>query len=197
MTVPDFFKEMQAIIERNSLAEWKTYLTWHLVHAEAPLLPAAFVDENFAFYGKILTGAKQLRPRWKRCVDFTDMQLGDDLGRKFVERTFGADGKARTLKMVEALEKALGEDIRGLPWMTDATKQQALVKLHAITNKIGYPDKWRDYSSVKIERGDALGNAARAGEFEFHRQIGQDRQAGGPRRVGHDVLPPSTPITTR
>jgi len=171
VAVPEFFRGLQAEIERASLADWKTYLTWHVLHSEAPLLPRAFVEENFAFYGTTLTGAKELRPRWKRCVDFTDNQLGEALGRKYVERTFGAQGKERTLRMVEALEKALGEDIRALPWMTEPTKQQALVKLKAITNKIGYPDKWRDYSSVRILRGDALGNAARADEFEFRRQL--------------------------
>ena len=144
---PDFFKAVEAGIQSASLPEWKTYLTWHLLHSEAPLLPAAFVEENFDFYGKTLTGAKEMRPRWKRCVDFTDAQLGEALGRKFVERTFGAEGKERTLKMVDALEKALGQDLEKVPWMTPATRQQALVKLQAITNKIGYPDKWRDYSS--------------------------------------------------
>ena len=160
-----------AEIQSASLPEWKTYLTWHLLHSEAPLLPTAFVEENFNFYGKTLTGAKEMRPRWKRCVDFTDAQLGEALGRKFVERTFGAEGKERTLKMVDALEKALGQDIEKLPWMTPATRQQALVKLKAITNKIGYPDKWRDYSSVAIERDDAIGNGFRADQFEFQRQL--------------------------
>ena len=112
-----------------------------------------------------------MRPRWKRCVDFTDSQLGEALGQKYVERTFGAEGKARTLEMVNALEKALGEDIQDLSWMSPATKQQALVKLHAITNKIGYPDKWRDYSSVVIKRDDALGNDDRAAAFEVHREL--------------------------
>jgi len=168
---PDFFKAVEAEIQRASLPEWKTYLTWHLLHSEAPLMPAAFVEENFDFYGKTLTGAKELRPRWKRCVDFTDGQLGEALGRKFVERTFGAEGKERTLKMVDALEKALGQDLEKVPWMTPATRQQAIVKLKAITNKIGYPDKWRDYSSVAIERGDAMGNAFRADQFEFERQL--------------------------
>ena len=104
-------------------------------------------------------------------MDFTDSQLGEALGKKYVEQTFGPEGKARTLQMVHALEKALGEDIQKLPWMSPATKQQALIKLHAITNKIGYPDKWRDYSSVVIKRDDALGNDVRAAAFEFHRQL--------------------------
>ena len=120
-------------------------------------------------------------------MDFTDSQLGEALGQKYVERTFGAEGKERTLEMVDAIEKALGEDIQDLAWMTPATKEQALVKLHAITNKIGYPDKWRDYSSVEIKRDDALGNDDRAAAFEMHRELAEDRQAGGPQRVGHDA----------
>jgi putative endopeptidase len=181
---PDFFKAVNDEIQSASLDDWKTYLRWHVVHSEAPLLPTAFVDENFNFYGKTLTGAKQQRPRWKRCVDFTDNQLGEALGRKFVERTFGGDAKQRTLKMVDAIEKALGRDIEQLTWMTPATKQQALVKLHAVTNKIGYPDKWRDYSSVEIKRDDAVGNGVRADGFEFQRELNKigkpvDRQEWG------------------
>ena len=112
-----------------------------------------------------------MRPRWKRCVDFTDHQLGEALGKKYVERTFGAEGKERTLKMVHALETAMGQGIEKLSWMTPATKKEALIKLRAITNKIGYPEKWRDYSSVTIKRDDAMGNAFRADEFEFQRQL--------------------------
>jgi len=168
---PDFFKALDAEIKTASLADWKSYLTWHLVHAQARILPTAFVRENFDFFGKTLTGATEMRPRWKRCVDFTDAELGEALGRKFVERTFGKEGKERTLTMVNALEKALGEDIQQLSWMSPATKQKAEIKLKAITNKIGYPDKWRDYSSVTIKRDDPLGNDFRADEFEFQRQL--------------------------
>lgn len=167
---PDFFKAMSSEIQNVPLSDWKTYLTWHLLHSEARLLPTPFVDENFNFYGKTLTGAKEMRPRWKRCVEFTDEQLGEALGQKFVERTFGKQGKERTLQMVDALENALGQDIQGLSWMSAATKQQAEVKLKAIANKIGYPDKWRDYSSITIKRDDAAGNAIRADQFEFQRQ---------------------------
>jgi len=168
---PDFFTAMNAEIQGSSLADWKAYLTWHVLHSEARFLPSAFVQENFAFYGKTLSGATELRPRWKRCVDYADEQLGFALGRKFVDRTFGAEGKARMLKMVNALEKAMGEDLEANTWMTPATKQKALEKLHAITNKIGYPDKWRDYSSVMIRRDDALGNGFRADHFEFQREL--------------------------
>jgi endothelin-converting enzyme/putative endopeptidase len=168
---PDFFKAVNALVQSASLDDWKVYLTWQTLHSEVPVLPNSFLKENFDFYGKTLTGAEQMRPRWKRCVDYTDTQLGEALGKKFVEQTFGAEGKARTLKMVGALEKALGEDIQKLPWMTAATKKEAIVKLHAITNKIGYPEKWRDYSSVTIKRDDAIGNGFRCDEFEFQRQI--------------------------
>ena len=170
VAVPAYMQALNGAIERFSLADWKTYLTWHLLHAAAPLLAGAFVKENFDFYDKTLKGTTEIRPRWKRCVDFTDGELGEALGKEFVEKTFGAEGKARTLKMVDALEKALGQDLEQLPWMTAETKKQALVKLHAISNKIGYPDHWRDYSSVAIRRDDPVGNTARANAFEFQRQ---------------------------
>ena len=171
VSVPDFFKAMNAAIAQTSLDDLKAYMRWHLVHAEASLLPKAFVDEDFAFYGKLLTGAEELEPRWKRCVGAVDSDLGFALGRKFVDQTFGAEGKARTLKMVQEIEKALNDDIHSLTWMTPATKEQALIKLRAVTNKIGYPDKPRDYSTVKIVRGDAVGNDERATEFEVHREL--------------------------
>jgi putative endopeptidase len=186
---PDFVKAVDAQVQGASLDDWKTYLRWHLLHSSAPMLPSAFVAENFAFYGKVLTGAAELRPRWKRCVDYTDSQLGEALGRKFVEKTFGAQGKERTLAMVHELEKALGKDIQNLSWMTPATKQQAEIKLKAITNKIGYPDKWRDYSSVMIARDDALGNSQRADTFEVHRVLAK---IGKPLdRTEWDMTPPT------
>jgi endothelin-converting enzyme/putative endopeptidase len=168
---PDFFKALDGQIESHSLEDWGAYLTWHLLHADTAFLPAAFVRETFSFYGQTLTGQKEMRPRWKRCVDYADNQLGEALGSKFVERTFGAEGKQRTLQMVDALEKALGQDIETLGWMTPATREKAIEKLKAITNKIGYPDKWRDYSSVAIARDDAMGNSFRADQFEFQRQL--------------------------
>ncbi len=168
---PEFFQTIDRQIQEIPLEDWKVYLAWHLLHSEAPLLPSALLKENFDFYGRTLTGATEMRPRWKRCVQLTDAQFGEALGKKYVEKTFGAAGKDRTLKMVHALEKALGEDIEKLPWMTPATKKEAIVKLHAITNKIGYPDKWRDYSSVEVKREDAIGNAFRADQFEFQRQL--------------------------
>ncbi|HUO60774.1 MAG TPA: M13 family metallopeptidase [Candidatus Acidoferrales bacterium] len=169
--MPEFFKGMSTLMNATPLDDVKTYLTWQLVHSTAAMLPTAFVNENFAFYGKTLTGQLELRPRWKRCVRRTDEALGEALGKAYVDQTFGAEGKARTLAMVKALEKALDRDIKEVPWMTEETKKQALVKLAAIENKIGYPDKWRDYSKLEIVRGDALGNFIRGTEFESKRQF--------------------------
>ncbi|HEX4495453.1 MAG TPA: M13 family metallopeptidase [Thermoanaerobaculia bacterium] len=166
---PDFFKGMDQLLAAHSLDDWKAYLRWQTVRDAAPLLPAAFVNENFNFYDKTLNGTKELRPRWKRCVEFTDRELGEALGQRYVETNFGAEGKERMSKMVVALESALDRDIRDLSWMTDETKKRALEKRVAIANKIGYPDHWRDYSPVKIVRGDALGNSERTSEFEATR----------------------------
>ena len=186
---PDFFKALDGQIESHSLEDWKAYLTWHLLHANTAFLPAVFVRETFSFYGQTLTGQKEMRPRWKRCVDYADNQLGEALGRKFVERTFGAEGKQRTLQMVDALEKALGQDIQTVGWMTPATREKALEKLKAITNKIGYPDKWRDYSSVAVARDDAMGNSFRADQLEFQRQL---NKIGKPLDRGEwDMTPPT------
>ena len=168
---PDFFQKVNSAVESISVEDWKTYLRWHAVRAAAPTLSDPFVRENFSFYGQYLNGQKELQPRWKRCVQTTDGLLGEALGQPYVAETFGPDGKQRMLKMVNALEESLGQDIEGLDWMTPETKKQALVKLHAITNKIGYPDTWRDYSSVKIVRGDFLGNAQRARGFEIKRNL--------------------------
>jgi putative endopeptidase len=189
VSVPDFFKTLEAVLKETSFADLKTYLRWHLVHSEAPFLAKAFVDENFHFFGQTLTGAQELQPRWKRCVQAVDADLGFALGQKYVEQTFPPDAKARVLRMVQEIEKVLGEDIQSLDWMTPATKEQALVKLRGVTNKIGYPDKWRDYSSVKIVRGQAAGNDERATEFEVRRQLSQ---IGQPTDRGEwDMTPPT------
>lgn len=168
---PDFVKAMDATLGEASLDDVKTYLTWHTLHAASPFLPDAFVKERFDFFGKTLTGAKELKPRWKRCVEATDGAIGEALGRAYVDKTFGAEGKTRVLAMVQAIEKALEHDIKQLDWMGEQTKMAALSKLAAIDNKIGYPDKWRDYSALVIKPGDALGNVERANSFETHRQL--------------------------
>jgi len=168
---PDFIKGFGQLLATTPLDQLKAYLRWQVAHASAAVLAKPFVDENFRFFGAALTGAKELRPRWKRCVQYTDSDLGEALGQAFVKEAFGPQAKADTLKMVHELESALENDINGLAWMTPATKKEALVKLHAIADKIGYPDRWRDYSALSIVRGDALGNSQRSNAFEFHRQM--------------------------
>jgi putative endopeptidase len=167
---PEFFKQVNGVIESESLESLKTYVNWHLLDSAAPWLSKPYVDANFKMQ-QALTGQSEIQARWKRCVDATDAALGEALGQKYVEETFGAEGKTRMLKMVDALETSLDQDIRNLPWMTEDTKKQAKVKLEAIRNKIGYPDVWRDYSSLNIARGDLIGNFLRANEFESRRQI--------------------------
>jgi endothelin-converting enzyme/putative endopeptidase len=171
VTVPDFFKAMGQVLASTPTDDLKTYLRWQVVHSSAAILPTTFVNENFEFYGKALTGAKELRPRWKRCVQYTDGDLGEALGQAFVKEAFGPEAKADTLKMVHEIEGALEKDVNALTWMTPDTKREALVKLKAVADKIGYPDKWRDYSALRIAHGDALGNSQRSNAFEFRRQL--------------------------
>jgi putative endopeptidase len=168
---PGFFKAMNEELAKESLADWKTYLRWHLVNADAPFLTAAFLNENFAFYGKTLRGQEELQPRWKRCTEYVDDDLGEALGQVYVEKYFSPEAKQQALKMVKEIDAAMAADIDSLPWMSATTKQQALLKLHGMANKIGYPDKWRDYSKLEIVRGDELGNVTRARKFEFDRQL--------------------------
>ncbi|MGA2716241.1 MAG: M13 family metallopeptidase [Xanthobacteraceae bacterium] len=156
---------------QTSLDDLKTYLTWRILLDTAFSLPKSFVDENFDFFGKTLTGAKEIQPRWKRCVEETDTALGEALGQKYVEVAFSGPAKARALDLVHEIESAMEQDIKAAPWMTQPTKQQALAKLAAAANKIGYPDKWRDYSTVVILRDDFGGNNLRASEFERHRNL--------------------------
>jgi len=168
---PAFFEEVNRLLKSTPLDGWKAYLRWHVAHARARYLSTAFVQADFDFFGKYLRGTPELRPRWKRCVQYVDRDLGEALGQVFVERTFSADMKARTLAMTKEIEKAMEDDIKQLPWMGEATRQQALLKLHAVVNKVGYPDKWRDYSSIRIDRADFAGNVRRAAIFEGRRQL--------------------------
>jgi putative endopeptidase len=166
-----FFQEGNAVVESTPLADWKAYLRWHVVRAAAPYLSDPFVQEDFRFNRQYLQGAKELEPRWKRCVQSTDRALGDDLGRLYVEKTFGPDSKARMGKMIEALTAALRDDVESLPWMTAETKKKALAKLDAFsTAKVGYPEKWKDYSTVEVKRDDYFGNSRRARVFEIERE---------------------------
>jgi endothelin-converting enzyme/putative endopeptidase len=168
---PDFFKALNAELVNETLASWKTYLRWHLINANAPFLSSDFVNADFDFYGKTLQGAQQLEPRWKRCVGYVDNDIGEALGQVYVEKNFSPEAKQRAQKMVKEIEDAMGQDIDSLSWMTPTTKQHALEKLHAVANKIGYPDKWRDYGALTIARDDEMGNVLRAREFEFRRQL--------------------------
>jgi putative endopeptidase len=168
---PVFMKELDQQIQSAPLDDWKSYLRFHVLTANAPYLSSKFVETDFDFYSRTLRGTQQNRPRWKRCVGLVDRQLGEALGQEFVARTFGPDLKAKTLLMTRQVEQAMEADIKQLTWMSPQTKEQALAKLHALANKIGYPDKWRDYSSVAIRRDDFLGNVHRASEFESRRQL--------------------------
>jgi putative endopeptidase len=167
---PDFFKQVNGVIESESLDSFKIYVSWHLLNASAPWLSQPFVDDNFKFQ-QALTGQKEIQARWKRCTNLVDHELGEALGERYVDLTFGPEGKQRMLKMVDALEQSLGQDIRDLSWMSEETKKQAQIKLEAIRNKIGFPDKYRDYSSVLIKPNDLMGNIDRANMFESKRQI--------------------------
>jgi putative endopeptidase len=170
VTNPDFFKQVNGVLESESLDALKTYISWHVLNSTAPWLSQPFVEANFKFQQN-LTGQKEIQARWKRCVNLTDRELGEALGQKYVEETFGPDAKQRMVKMVDALEKSLAEDVHDLSWMSEETKKQALVKLEAIRNKIGYPAVYRDYSSVVIKPDDLLGNVERANTFESKRQV--------------------------
>src|SRR4051794_5800266 len=170
VTVPDFVKGFNSVLQTQTVGDLKDYIVWHYVNASSRLLPKPFVDQTFDFFGRTLAGTKELRPRWKRCVSATDDELGEALGQKFVEKTFGQEGKERTLALVGEIEKQMGIDIDSLTWMSPETKKAAHVKLEAVTNKIGYPDKWRDYSTISIAKDDYFGNWYRSNEFESKRQ---------------------------
>ncbi|MGZ4823463.1 MAG: M13 family metallopeptidase [Terriglobales bacterium] len=171
VAAPDFVKAMEAVITTEPLPALQAYLRWHLVHAQARWLSTPFVDEDFNFYSRTLTGVRELQARWKRCVRYTDRALGEALGQAYVEIAFSAEARQRARRMVEQIEQAMARDIQQLTWMSEATKQQALTKLHAVVNKIGYPDKWRDYRALQIAPRDALGNGERSNAFEFMRQL--------------------------
>lgn len=168
---PDFFKALDTYLTGTPIEDWKTYLRWHLVNAAAPGLTEKFVNEDFEFRGKTLTGTKEIQPRWKRCVQATDRNLGEALGQVYVQKYFPPAAKARALEMVHNLLAALKDDLQTLPWMGPETRAQATAKLEAFTLKIGYTDKWRDYSALKIDRRSYADNIMRSAEFEFARRL--------------------------
>jgi putative endopeptidase len=171
VAVPDFYRGLNTLLTSTELQRTKDYLIWHYVSAKAPLLSQAFVNENFNFYGRTLTGAKELQPRWKRCVTLTDRSLGEALGQIYVQKVFGPQGKEKTRELVAIIERQMAADIDSLTWMSAETKQQALAKLKGVTNKIGYPEKWKNYDSVRITPGDVVGDEQRAREFEVRRNL--------------------------
>jgi putative endopeptidase len=158
VATPDYFKALNGLLQTEPLDSWKSYLRWHALHGQATNLPKAFFDENFDFFGKTLQGQKEPLPRWKQCTSMTDRALGEAVGQDWVKQNFPPAAKDSMDKLVAALEKSLGDDIKTLPWMSDDTKKAAEEKLAMIRNKIGYPEKWRDYSSVKVNRDDLIGN---------------------------------------
>jgi putative endopeptidase len=166
VATPGFFKGLNDLIAKEPVSAWKSYLRWHTLHGAAINLPKAFFDENFAFFGQTLAGQKEPTPRWKQCTRMTDNALGEAVGQDWVKLHFPPAAKASMDQLVAALEKSLDDDIKTLPWMTDATKKAAEEKLSMIRNKIGYPEKWRDYSALKVERGDLIGNLRRNAVFE-------------------------------
>jgi putative endopeptidase len=189
VTAPAFFKEVNAELASQPLENWKTYLRFHVADSSSPYLSANFVQENFDFYRKYLRGAKEMQPRWKRCVQYADRDLGEALGQAYVRKVFSPELKQSTLEMVKQIEAAMEQRIRQLDWMSPETKQQALTKLHGIRNKIGYPDKWRDYSSVTITRNDFIGDVHNAVAFEHRRDIAK---IGKPVDRGEwDISPPT------
>jgi predicted metalloendopeptidase len=168
---PDFFKALNTELTARPVADWKTYYRWHLLNASAPGLPEKFVVEEFEFRGKALTGAKEILPRWKRCVQATDRSLGEALGQLYVEKYFPPEAKAHALVMVHNLIAALRADLQTLSWMSPETRAEATAKLEAFAVKIGYTDKWRDYSDLKIDRTSFLANQRRAAAFDFQRRL--------------------------
>jgi len=163
---PDFFKAMNDVIQNQSLDNIKSYLRFHALNAAAPWLSQPYVDLNFDFFQKTLQGQMEQEARWKRCTTLSDRSLGEAVGQDWVKENFPPAAKANMEKLVAALEKALNEDIQSLPWMTPETKKQAEAKLAAFRQKIGYPEKWRDYSKLEVKRDDLLGNIWRSHAFE-------------------------------
>jgi len=171
VTSPEFFKGLEQLLEQHPLEQWKSYLRWQMLHGSAPYLGKAFVDADFDFYPHTLGGAQEQMPRWRRCVQAADFHLGEALGQAYVERAFPPESKRMAVELVLDVEDALSRDIDSLEWMTPATKREAQKKLHAIEPKVGYPQRWRDYSSLKISRASYINDAHEAVAFEFRRRL--------------------------
>jgi predicted metalloendopeptidase len=177
VAVPEFFEALEGLLKETPSETLQAYLRWNLINGTTGVLTEEIVQANFEFYGKMLQGQQEMRPRWKRCVAATDNALGEILARFFVERRFPGDSKKKALEMVHGIEKAFDDNLPALAWMDDGTRARAVEKSKAVTNKIGYPDQWRDYSSVETSADDYFGSAMSATEFEFHRNA---RKIGRP-----------------
>ncbi|HET7583713.1 MAG TPA: M13 family metallopeptidase [Gemmatimonadaceae bacterium] len=167
---PDFFKALDGMLDSVPVEDWQAYLRWHVLDNAAPALSSAFVNEDFNF-NRNFTGATELLPRWRRCLQATNAALGEALGQEYVRRTFTPAAKKRALEMVNNLQAALRDHIEGAAWMSDTTKQRAIAKLQAFTKKIGYPDKWRDYSTLEVKPGAFVENLLRARSWETARNL--------------------------
>ncbi len=186
---PGYVTTVEYELSHGSLPAIKSYLRWHAVHGSAALLAKPFAQENFAFFNQILNGQKEEQPRWKRCTRMTDGALGEAVGQDWVKANFPPTAKENMKKLITALETAMAEDLKTLPWMGEATKVEARKKLDAITDKIGYPDKWKDYTTVEVKRDDLLGNVTRAGAFERKRNLAKFGQPVDPTEWG--MTPPT------
>ncbi|MCC7176479.1 MAG: M13 family metallopeptidase [Bryobacterales bacterium] len=186
---PEFFRALESLVKSRTVDDWKAYLSWHLLHLAAPTLPRAFVEEDFDFFGRTLGGQKTQRPRWRRCIDAVDGDLGEALGQKYVEKSFPPDARQRMLELVAAVEGAMEADLKALDWMGPETRKRAIEKLRAVANKIGYPDTWRDYTALKIARGDALGNSLRSNEFNGNYRLAKIGKPVDPKEWG--MTPPT------
>jgi endothelin-converting enzyme/putative endopeptidase len=171
VTEPAFYEALEGLLRREPLEALRGYLRFQLVRGRSPYLARALTETNFDFYGHTLRGTQQQRPRWKRCVEWVDRDLGEDLGQVFVEQAFSPELKSSAVDMVQRIERAMERRLTELPWMSAGTRAQAFEKLHGMRNKIGYPDRWRDYSGLRVARGDFMGNLRRALEFESRRKL--------------------------
>jgi putative endopeptidase len=173
VSTPGFFTGIGSLIQKQPLENWKTYLRWHIIHSAAPYLTSSIVNDNFEFYGKTMRGQKEMTPRWKRVLRMVDGSIGELLGQTYVSRYFKPEAKNRMMELVTNLEKAYESRINKLDWMTPTTKVKALGKLHAFIRKIGYPDKWKDYSAISITADNYFQNIQNCGAWAYNDMIGK------------------------
>ena len=182
---PEFMRRASALLTTLPLEDWRAYLRYHLINAASPWLSSPFANEEFA-YSSLYSGTKQMLPRWKRCLRVTDRQLGEALGQAYVARTFSPAAKAEAKQVIDDIRASFRDRLTALKWMSDSTKRYALAKLASMNEKVGYPDRWRDYSRLVVVDGPFAPNVFRANAFEWQRVRQSSRQAGGQDGMGHD-----------